>query len=193
MRIINKLIMFKSKGITLIEIIVVTAILIIATLIITTTFITLWRVSQMHLSSFEAKSQSSIALQKISELIEEAISVLPERVINSTSYATTENTLVLKLPSITSDGEIVPANFDYAAISIATSTKLIADIEPSAESARPRGQIILSNLAKNLNFRYNSSTSTEITTVEVFLEMDTSTYNLEKTSVLWTIAKLRNK
>lgn len=184
---------FMNKGFTLIETIVVVTIMIILTLIISVTFITLWRLSQIHLSYFETKSQTSVALQRMSELIEEANSVLSGYVINGTSYTTDEDTLVLKLPSLTSDGKIIPANFDYVAFSIATSTNLIADIEASQESARPSNQIILSNLAQNLNFRYNSSTSSDITTVEVFLETSKPVYDLEKTSTLSTIAQIKNK
>jgi hypothetical protein len=181
------------KGFTLIESVIVTAILIIATLIISVTFITLWQISQAHLLSFETKSQSSLALQKISEIIEEASEVLSSHIINGASYTTCENSLVLRLPSVTSDGEIISGYFDYASISIPSAQNLIADIEVSGGSARPSGQIILSNLAQSLNFRYNNSTPSEINAIEVFLETSKSAYDSDKISVLSTAAKLKNK
>lgn len=132
-------------------------------------------------------------MQKISEIIEEANEVLSSHVINGTLYATSENSLVLRLPSVTSGGEIISGYYDYAAISIPSAPNLIADIEPSGGSARPGGQLILSNLAQSLNFRYNSSISSEINTVEVFLEISKSAYGSDKTSILSTVAQLKNK
>ncbi len=183
----------QTKGVTLIESVVVIAILVIATLIVSATFVSLYNIAQINLAAFEVKSQAGVALQRMTENIEEASLVLSSFTIHSHLYTTSENTLVLKLPSVSSEGEIIPGNFDYAAIFVSAPSNLIMDTEPSASSARPDGEIILSNLAENLNFRYNSSTSTDITTVEIFLKTAKSSQNSTKTSTLSTTAHLENK
>lgn len=182
-----------NKGFTLIESLIVIAVSVIIFLIVATTFATLWRLSQTNLSAFETKSQAGIALQKISELIEGSDSVLQSRTINGTPYQTGENVLALKMPSVTDAGEIIPASFDYVAFAISSTSILVADFEKAPSSSRPQGQVILSNLASALNFRYNSSSSTDINTIEIFIETAKSAYDSIKISTLSTVAKLKNK
>ncbi len=181
------------RGFTLIESLIVISISVIIFLIVATSFATLWKLSQTNLAAFETKSQAGIALQKISELIEESNSVLSSWSINETLYQTGENVLALRMPAVTEAGEIIPASFDYVAFAIPSTSILIADFAKAPQSSRPQGQIIFSNLAKALNFRYNSSTSTEITTIEIFLETAKSAYDSTKTSTLSTVVKLKNK
>jgi len=180
------------KGVTLIETIIVITILAVTSMIMSVTFITLWRVSQMNLSSFETKSQGGITMQKIADTIEASSSVLSSRAINGAAYTTNESSLVLQIPSINSSSEIVAAAFDYAAFA-ASSTEIFMDIEPSASSVRPGGKFVLANLAKDINFRYNSSTSTDITTIEIFIHTAKSSYGLDQISTLSTVAQLKNK
>jgi hypothetical protein len=91
--------------------------------------------------------------------------------INGTVYASGTSTLVLEMPSVDADGEIIPATYDYVAFGVSASdpTRFILDIDAGTNSDRINGTRQPASLVDKLIFRYNTVDPTEATAVELYV------------------------
>lgn len=101
---------------------------------------------------------------EMSELIRSANFVASQNPIGSPQYISSNQVLVLALPSINSSGEVVDSSYDYAVITKdSQNTKLLREIIfPAGSSTRkPKDQILTTRLA-NLAFQYLDDTDTAV-------------------------------
>jgi prepilin-type N-terminal cleavage/methylation domain-containing protein len=93
------------------------------------------------------------------------------QVLASYAFATgirqsTTTSLVLSIPSITSNGQIIIGSYDYVAF-YSSGTKAYRLIEAAAGSARRSGTRLLSENVSTITFAYDSSDFTQVRAVTV--------------------------
>lgn len=100
-----------------------------------------------------------------------ASGVIGSRTINGTAYATGTSTLILELPSVDADDEVLVNAYDYVALGISASdpTRFTVDIDASTNSARVDGTRLPGSLVDKLIFRYNAVDPTAATAIELYV------------------------
>lgn len=109
----NKVSLSQSKsGLTIIELLVAMTISIVVAGVITAIFVNAWRahISQEDYSELQQKSRQSV--DEITNTIKVSSGVLASHTVNSVTYTTSANTLVLKTPSIDDNNAVLTAT-DY--------------------------------------------------------------------------------
>ena len=105
----------RTRGITLIEVLIGMVLMVIVVLAL----FSLYNTGQKYFVNQNAKSDilnnNRVTLTWLSRDIKEAIQVMPDHVINGTSYSTSSGSIVLRVPSIDANGIIIDIDneFDY--------------------------------------------------------------------------------
>ncbi|MEA3272518.1 MAG: prepilin-type N-terminal cleavage/methylation domain-containing protein [Patescibacteria group bacterium] len=183
------------KGFTIIEITIVIAIAAIAMLTVGSLFITQWQLYRSESAIAEIKAQNMLAQKTITSAIEESFNVMSSSTINNVSYVSDENTIVLKLPAIDSNQDIIPDNFDYVAFERdgTNPTLLISDTETDATSIRPSGKKTIAQFVSTLNFGYNDSVWNNVSLVEITNITQKQAGDVLRESKTFKAVKLKNK
>ncbi len=143
----------------------------------------------------EINSNAAIAINKITKIIRGANNIEIDETINSTTYTTDEDTLVLALPSYDGTNNIIDDTYDYIAIfkNPSDQTQLQSDIQVDASSARPTGlQLIAENL-DSIQFNYSNTTLTSTTKVEVILTESKAAGDTIQSITIQNSVTLRNR
>lgn len=158
-------------------------------------YLTYNNVIKIQIAYNELNANSTIAISKISKNVRQASRVVDATTINFTNYSTDHDTLILELPSIDSDQEIISDSYDYLVYFIdpADSTKLKSDIEPSGGSSRSSGEGLISEFVESITFNYNETDYLSINEVEIVMVTAQSAGHTEQRMTIQSSVKLRNK
>ena len=135
------------------------------------------------------------AVRTISELTRGASDIVANHDFNGTTYTTSSDTLVLKMPSLDINGNVLGAEYDYVAIyrgSGANADKIYSNVVVGLNSARPDGIKAISSYNESLIFRYNDPNMTAATRVSVFLSNVRTYRGSTIRAKAWTAIFLRN-
>ena len=160
-----------AAGFTIVETIVVIGIMTILLLIVNQIFIINYDIVSKQTGRTDSEGGATLATRFISELARGAMSVEASAVINGTTYTSSDDTLVLKLPSVDDANQIIAANYDYVAIARdpLDAERIVAYASPAAGSARFSGSRLVTDYNDALIFRYNASDITTADRVSVHL------------------------
>src|SRR5687768_12371434 len=108
----------KTSGVTTLELAVSMAVSAMIFTILGTIFIAQGRYFSVEDAVAEAQYNAFQAVDTVGLYALSATQVVGGRTINGTAYASGTSTLILELPSVDTDGEVVPSTFDYVAFAI---------------------------------------------------------------------------
>lgn len=183
-----------NRGFTIIEITIVIVITAIVLVMVGAMLVSQWQLYGSESALAEVKAQNIIAQKIIISTIEEGINVVASSTINGVNYVSDGDTIVLKLPSIDSNQNIIFGSFDYAAFDLdAVNSKIISNVEKSPLSARADGQKTIAQFVNNLNFGYNDIVWTSVNKIEITLVTTKQEGGVVRESRSFKAVKLKNK
>ena len=197
--------MSKTRGITLIEVLIGMVLMVIVMLAL----FSLYNTGQKYFVNQNIKSDilntNRVTLTWLSRDIKEAIQVIPGPIdINDTSYSTSSGCIVLRLPSIDADGIIIDidTDFDYLVFQMnpEDATQIIRIVDgKDGVSSRADGNRVLAENISSLELGFLDSYGVEVSDLADTAIVDIGLTSLRKgvqrtyQETVNTQTKLRNK
>jgi hypothetical protein len=184
-----------ALGMSLVEAIASIAIMAIIMIVVDQVFIVNQDILAKQLVRADNDNGAVSAIKRLGELTRGASAVLVSYTINGTNYITSPTTLVIRIPSVNSSGNIVSStSYDYLAVyrDSTDSTKIYTDTQTATGSARVSGQHLLTAYNSILTFSYNNSSTPQATRVSVYLVNQQTVRSTTQTTKAWTSIFLRN-
>lgn len=184
-----------KKGFTLIEAIVYLAIASILFVIIADIFITQSQVYDKETAKTDIDLYAKTALDRTVENSLSATTVVASRTFSSTLYQSGNQTLILELPSIDSNQNIINNTYDYILFHLDpnNASKFFMQLDAASGTARADKTVLLATFVSNLNFRYNKSNPVDANKVEVSLALEKIVRGITQRSENTTSLFLKNK
>lgn len=160
-----------KKGFSLAEAIVLVAVSTVVLLALVNLFFifnSIYGYQKAFIATAGSAGASANALQSA---VLQASGVLASRSFSGVTYTSASSSLVLKLPSVDGDGDIVLGKDDYLAFYISSST-LYRLVEADGSSARISGRTILSTTISSLEFTYDAATFSDVRSIEAQIETE---------------------
>lgn len=163
--------MNNKQGFTIIEMTVVVLIATIVLIIIGSMFVAQWQLYRSQSAISEIQNQNRIAQNIISKTIQISTGIVASSTINSESYYSDIDTIILQVPSVDSSQNIITGSYDYIVFEQDSTdpTKLISNTEASLLSARTSEKKTIAQFVSSLNFEYNESIITNSTVVGILI------------------------
>lgn len=197
--------MSKTRGITLIEVLIGMVLMVIVVLAL----FSLYNTGQKYFVNQNIKSDilnnNRVTLTWLSRDIKEAVQVIPGPIdINGTSYSTSSESIVLRLPSIDADGIIIDIDneFDYLVYQMDpdNSTQIVRIVDgKDGVSSRVDGNRVLAENVSSLVLVFLDSNGVVVTDYSDTAIVDIGLTSLKKgvqrtyQETINTKTKLRNK
>lgn len=131
-------------------------------------YLTYNQVYKVQIVYNELNTNSAIAMNRLSKNIRQSTNVVETKTVNSTAYTTDSDTLIIELPSIDSEHNIIYATYDYIVYYI-DGTQLKSDFEPDVSSSRSGGNSLIAQYVENIVFNYNDIDYDDTDKIEVIL------------------------
>lgn len=158
----------RPRGVTIIETVVVLSIFAVASIVIGSLYIGHSRLYSAENGAANVKMQKSIFIKNIMEAAESASGIAAARSFGGIARASSSSTVILELPAVDANGNILPEKFDYE-VFYREGNKVFAETSADAASSRKNLKRRLSDTAKNLIFQYNSALPQDATVVTPLL------------------------
>lgn len=197
--------MSKTRGITLIEVLIGMVLMVIVVLAL----FSLYNTGQKYFVNQNIKSDilnnNRVTLTWLSRDIKEAIQVIPGPIdINGTSYSTSSGSIVLRVPSIDADGIIIDIDndFDYLVFQMnpEDSTQIVRIVDgKDGVSSRVDGNRVLAENISSLELGFLDSYGVAVSDYSETAIVDIGLTSLKKgvqrtyQETVNTQTKLRNK
>jgi len=190
----------QNKGFTIAEIQVALFIAVIILLAATSLYIFYWRTFIIGNTYLDVYSNSRVAIDRIARDIKWSAEVAA----NYGGYATSDDTIVLKVPSLNAQGSVITAHYDHVIYRLQGSD-LYRIVQIDALSSRKNENRVIARHCKPLTFSSGGVTLSHITylstvnTVAVTLPINETMISLSgkgtQTAQLTptTVIRLRNK
>lgn len=171
------------------------SILVILSALLVSVYFSYNNVMKVYLAKTDLQTSNSIALNKITSTIKLASNIPNTKIINSNNYTTSSNTLILELPSIDSNQDIIPNTYDYIAYHLdpVDNTKLKSSQEAAPASTRKSGDSLVGENIKSLIFNYNNDEISQASSVNITIVLEKVINNRSQKLVSQSSADLRNK
>ncbi|OGE74332.1 MAG: hypothetical protein A3I07_02680 [Candidatus Doudnabacteria bacterium RIFCSPLOWO2_02_FULL_42_9] len=150
----------KSRGFTLVEIVIVISIVVVCGVVIADLFIGQNRLYKVETAELNVTSDARVALDDIDNYVRQANRVLD----NSGAYITGAQVLVLQIQSINASNQLIPATFDNVVYYL-TGPELYREVFPHNASSRLGGTKQLASHVNGLAFTYNNVSNALVTEV----------------------------
>lgn len=183
-----------AHGVTLMEGLTVIGVMAVILVMVSEIFTVSYDVFIKQSARAENETGAVLAARAIAEAARGADAIEPSYVINGTTYTTSANVLVLKLPTLDASNNLVPASHDYMAIyrHSAQTTKIFMDIDAAAGSKRIDGEKLLTANNTIMQFRYNDPDVASANRVQVYLVNSQTKRQTVLTTKAWTAIFMRN-
>lgn len=181
-----------TRGYSLIELLIVVGIFAMMLSALVFLYLRFGTVFSRQSATINVSYSASAVLNAFDVLTKQSDTILSSQSIAGTTYTSGSTTLVMRLPSISSSGDIVGGTYDYAVLYVsgASCYELVA---PNTVSARHAVSKRLSDVVSNLTFAYDTGDVTQSTRVTVDLTTRTSVRGVPISTRLTGSAHLRNK
>lgn len=169
------------RGATLLELAVTVAVGSVVFLIIGAIFLAQGRFFAIQDAISETQVNAFAAADAVGRYAGSARAVVSGAAINGASYTTSESTLVLRLPAIDAQGEVIAGAWDHVAFTTDPSdpSRFLLDLEADAASARESLTIRPAAFVDKLIFRYNAVEATSADAVELTIRTKKSVRGLD--------------
>lgn len=186
---------YKLKGFTLIEAIVYLAIASIILVIITQIFISQSQIYDTETSRVDIDLYAKQALNRIVTNSVSALGVVATQAISGDTYTASSSTLILKLPAIDLNQNLISNKYDYVVFYLEPTdqTKLYLKMDADPSSSRQDAATLLATFVESLNFRYNMPVIAEANKVEISLNLARVTRGQKHTAQSSTAIFFKNK
>lgn len=183
-----------NRGITLIETMIGLAISALLVVILSYCLVIVLRLDEAQKTVSALISSNDRGLYRISSSIQQSSQILASAVISGTTYTTSSEALVLKIPSVNSSGQIISGSYDTVIYRRNPSnlSELQEITDAQAGSTRFDGTHLIARFVTNLLFRYNNSNYPSATTATIFLKTGNTVRGALKESANQTTVRLRN-
>ena len=183
-----------ARGFTLMEGMTVIGIMAIILVMVSEIFTVSYDIFVKQSARTDNETGAVLAARAISEAARGAEAVESSHVINGTTYTTSADVLVLKLPTLDSSNNVVAASYDYMAVyrHSAQTTKIFSDIDAAVGSKRVDGQKLITAYNTTMKFRYNDPDVTKADRVQVYLVNSQTKRSTILTTKAWTAIFMRN-
>ncbi|MBI4457801.1 hypothetical protein HY633_02460 [Candidatus Uhrbacteria bacterium] len=143
----------------------------------------------------ENESGAVVAGKAIADLSRGASEIVASSTVDGTSYTTSDEVLVLKMPAIDGSNNIVVASYDYVAFarSPTDATKILVHTQAAAGSKRRTGSRLVTAYNDVLKFRYNRADPALAGRVQVYIVNRQTKRATAVTTKSWTAIFLRNR
>lgn len=190
----------KTAGLSLIEMMIATSIAIITIVAAISLYIFYWRTFVIGNNILDVYANSRVAMGYISKDVRASSQI----VSSHGSYTTSDNSIVLRVPSINAQGDRIGSYYDYI-IYMLSGNNLIRVIDSDPVSSRIDENRTIANYCSSLTFSSggvtlsNVSNLSTVSTVAIYLPLNKATISLsgsgsETVSMIpTTIIRLRNK
>jgi len=184
-----------QNGFTLANMLITLSILVILSVLLVSVYFSYNNVLKIYLAKTDLQTANIIALNRITSMIKSASNITETKTVNSNSYTTSANTLILELLSIDSDQDIIPNTCDYIVYYLdpADNTKLKSSTEAASGSSRVTGDNVVVTNVKNIIFNYNNDQIYNTNRVNITLTLEKVVNNQVLKLVSQSSADLRNK
>lgn len=162
------------RGFTLIETLVVSALSVAMLIVLGVLIFNFNKTSNYQQTVVQSSGSASALMREIKLLAFPARAVLQTHVFTSATHTSTSTSLVLKIPSVNSSGNIVANTYDYAALYV-VGTKAYRLLEANVLSTRTSGTKLLSSTISALTFTYPSTDFTAVNAFTVEIRTQAST------------------
>lgn len=181
-------------GFTLIELMVSMAVMSVLLLIVAQIFIADYDIVEKQVAITDTDTGTILATRAISSMARGAIGVVAAQTINGTPYTSSASTLVLKLPTVNSTGDVIGNTYDYVAFARdgSSPTKIFVDVQAASGSVRLSLRRLITAYNSQLVFRYNAADITKATRVQVYLANSETSKGATLTANAWTALFFRN-
>lgn len=173
----------KSRGFTLPEVLVVIALLGILGLGLISLYSAQNKLTTDEASLTQAQAELAVGLNSAMPFMQSAFEVLASHIIDSVTYNTSSDTLVLSLPTVDSSNNIVSGSYDYIVFLKTNDDKFNMITDAAVGSKRRIGTRTLIRKVSSLAFSYEDnvtpSNSTWFTVeVQALVKITASTQTL---------------
>ncbi|MGH7175084.1 MAG: PulJ/GspJ family protein [Minisyncoccia bacterium] len=147
------------KGFTLLETVLAIALMVLMLAAIARFFVSFNTLYFYEGAARGAQTAAAATVGAVENVLFPADRILSSHTFSAGSYSSNATTLVVEIPSVDSSGNILPSDYDYAAIYLAGGTAYEL-VEKNAASARRAGTTALGPVA-SLSFSYDASDVTQ--------------------------------
>jgi len=138
-----------NKGFTLVEVIFSTFISVIILGMVSILYVGVNNNMTMGLALAEINSDGRLAMDRIIRDVRWGTQVVTSRTVSSTNYVTGDDELIIQIPSIDTNGDVIVNTYDFVIYSLdpSDSTRLRKIVDPDAASNRSNlDQVIADNI-----------------------------------------------
>lgn len=158
----------KQRGFTLPEVVIVIFLFAILLLALMNIFEWQQKVYNFEQADILATGSARVAMNNMTMMIAQGINVVETRNVGGVDYTTGASTVIVKIPSYDSSGNILANTYDYVIYHL-SSGKLNQIIDASATSKRKSATKLLSDKVDSFSLSYNNTDKTLASKVTVNL------------------------
>ncbi len=181
-------------GLSLMEAMAVIGIMMVVLLIVIQIFILNYQIFSSQTKKVDNEAGAIIAAKTVSQMTRGAISIEPSRVFGSNTITSSSTALVLKLPSVDVDNNILVNTFDYVAFyrDDTETTKIFTVTDADPLSTRIDSTRLITAYNQTFVFRYNDPNIVQANRVSLYVQnQQTGRDTILKTRG-WTSIFMRN-
>lgn len=184
-----------NQGFTLLETLVVMAVLIITVVVLAEIYLGQSLFFQREQARVEVALATTRALTDLARQAREGFAVVASSTFDSVAYASGSQELILKLPALDAQGQIIAGDFDYVVYyrDQQNPAKLMKKTAVAPASSRPAAFKSLNDYVSGLNFSYDNVDFSQVKTIEVFLSSARTVGGMNFQASSTVRALLRNK
>jgi len=157
------------RGVTLVETLVVLALFLLISAFFVGLSLQYSKLYQLGESQFMAVGSARSVLNSMSAYVPQARQVVTSRSISGVTYTTGTSTLVLELPAINQNGDVISNTSDYV-VFYKSGSEVFRHVDANAVSARDSGLRTLGSTIAGLIFTYDNVSTTLATKVSVDID-----------------------
>ena len=182
-----------KAGFTLSELLVVMTLFVIISVGMMTMYSAQFRLSKNEISLTDAQAKVKAVINAVLPYVASANNILTSTVINSVTYTSDTDTLVVSLPTVDNSDEVVEGQSDIVVYNL-SGTDLVRIIDAQASSKRTDGTKTLLSELDDLDFVYEvEANPAQSTWVNITLTKQVATYNDVNTIDVSNRVFLKNK
>ncbi len=155
-----------ARGVTLVETLVVLALFVLISGFLVSLTIQYNSLYNLGEAQFVTVDDTRTVLNSISVYTVQAYRVAGSHTISGTLYTSGTSTLVVQIPAVSANGDIVASTWDYVAF-YKTGNNVYRRVDANANSSRASGLRQLGSAITSLTFTYNNASTTLATQVSV--------------------------
>lgn len=154
------------RAFTLVEVLITVALFVVTMLALTQLYLVFGRLVAIQNPSIEVSLDADRIVDTVRTFGLQANRVVSTHSFSGTTYTSGTTTVIFELPAVDSAGGVVPSMYDYVGVH-ASSTNVYRLIDVAAGSARAPGTKQLTSVLGTLDFAYDSSIFSSVTSLTV--------------------------